>query len=122
MQILRIIVHIAILYAFYWLGTWIQHTLHLFIPGSVIGMILFLIALLTGLFNPKWAESGAALLTRNLPLLFLPITVGAMDYLDLFKGKGVWIVIVVFASTVIVMVSGGAVTQWLLRRKERQQA
>lgn len=118
MQVLRLAVHIAILFVFYWLGTWLQHTLHLFIPGSVIGMVLFLICLLTGVFKPKWAEEGASLLIRHLPLLFLPITVGAIEYLHLFKGSGIWIVIIVLGSTALVMVTGGAVTQALIRRKE----
>jgi len=120
MQLLRMAVHIAILFLFYWLGTWIAQTFHLFIPGSVIGMILFLAALLSGLFKPRWAEEGASLLIRHLPLLFLPITVGAIEYLDLFKGSGIWIVIIVLVSTGIVLVTGGAVTQVLIRRKERQ--
>lgn len=122
MQFLRIVAHIAILFVFYWLGTWIQHTLHLFIPGSVIGMILFLIVLLSGWFNPKWAEEGASLLIRHLPLLFLPVTVGAMEYVELFKGRGFLMVIIVLFSTALVMVAGGAVAQALIRRRERQQS
>jgi len=120
MQLIRFIVHIGILFVFYWLGTWIQHTFHLFIPGSVIGMILFLVLLLTGVFKPKWAEEGASLLIRHLPLLFLPITVGAIKYLGLFKGSGIWIVVIVLVSTALVMITGGAVTQLLIRKKERQ--
>ncbi|WLV24100.1 CidA/LrgA family protein [Aciduricibacillus chroicocephali] len=118
MQVLRLVIHIAILFVFYWLGTWIEHALHLFIPGSVIGMLLFLFCLLTGIFKPKWAEEGASLLIRHLPLLFLPITVGAIEYLDLFKGAGIWIVVIALVSTAMVMLIGGAVTQVLIRRKE----
>lgn len=119
MQFIRIIVHIAILYLFYWLGTWIEDTFHLFIPGSVIGMVLFLIALLTGVFKSKWVFDGASFLIRHLPLLFLPITVGVIEYLHLFKGRGIWLVIIVLFSTVLVMVSGGLLSQWLIRQQER---
>ena len=122
MQVIRIVIHIAILYLFYSIGMWIQSALGLFIPGSVIGMILFLTALLTGVFNPRWAEEGASLLIRHLPLLFLPITVGVMEYTHLFKGRGMWIVVVVLVSTVIVMIASGAVTQALIRRKERVES
>lgn len=120
MRLIRIAVHIGILYIFYALGVWIQETLHLFIPGSVIGMILFLALLLSGKYNPRWTEEGASFLIRHLPLLFLPITVGLMDYLDLFKGSGLWIVFVVIVSTVLVMVTSGKTTDWLARRRERE--
>ena len=47
MQFIRIAVHIGILYMFYAIGTWIQHTFGLFIPGSVLGMISFTIIIPT---------------------------------------------------------------------------
>lgn len=122
MQLIRIAVHIGILYVFYAIGTWIQHTFNLFIPGSVLGMILFLILLLTGVFNPRWVEEGAGVLIKHLPLLFLPITVGVINYLDLFKGYGIWIIIIVLVSTGLVMFSGGFVSQLLNRKEKRGEA
>lgn len=119
MSVVRISVHIGILYMFYAIGVWIQKTLNLFIPGSVIGMILFLALLLSGKYNPRWTEEGAQFLIRHLPLLFLPITVGLIDYLDLFKGSGIWIVFVVLFSTVLVMVTSGKTTDWLAQKRER---
>lgn len=119
MEGIRITIQIAILYLFYMLGIWIQTTFELFIPGSVIGMVLFLSVLLSGIYNPRWTEAGASFLIRHLPLLFLPITVGVMEYFELFKGRGLWIVFVVLFSTMLVMISSGAVTQWLMQRKER---
>lgn len=120
MEVIRITVQIVILYLFYWVGMWIQTTFGLFIPGSVIGMILFLAGLLSGVYDPRWTEAGASFLIRHLPLLFLPITVGVMEYFELFKGRGLWIVFVVLCSTMLVMISSGAVTQWLMQRKERE--
>lgn len=121
MQFIRITVHIGILYVFYMLGTWIEEIFHLFIPGSVIGMILFLGALLSGLFKPKWAEEGAGFLIRHLSLLFLPITVGVIQYVDLFKGRGVWLIVIVLFSTMLVMLSSGLTSQWFIRRQERRE-
>lgn len=120
MFIIRITIHILVLYLFYWVGSWLQMTFHLFIPGSVIGMLLFLILLLTKVINPKWLEAGASLLIGHLPLLFLPITVGAIEYLHLFTGSGVRIVLVVLVSTMLVMISSGAVSQAIIRKKEKQ--
>ncbi len=42
MDVIRTILHIAILYGFYVLGSWIQELFNLVIPGSIIGMLLLL--------------------------------------------------------------------------------
>lgn len=118
MSIFRIPVHIFILYLFYSFGSWIQTIFHLFIPGSVIGMMLFLIALLLG-FNPKWVGEGTAFLIRHLPLLFLPATVGAISYLHLFSGWGITLIFIALFSTILVMVSSGIVSQQLGMYKDK---
>lgn len=120
MSILRASVHIFILYLFYWIGSWIQTTFHLFIPGSVIGMILFFIALIVG-FNPKWIGQGTTLLIRHLPLLFLPATVGAISYLHLFSGWGIILVFIALFSTILVMISSGIVSQQLVVYKDKKR-
>src|SRR5699024_755420 len=119
MQFIRISVHIGILYMFYVISIWIQQTFCLFIPGGALGMILFFILLFTGVFDPRWVEAGAGVLIKHLPLLFLPITVGVINYLDLFKGYGIWIIIIALVSTALVMFSGGFVSQLLYRKEKR---
>ncbi|HLR80439.1 MAG TPA: CidA/LrgA family protein [Bacillota bacterium] len=120
MDVIRMMLHIFILYIFYWIGTWVQTTFHLFIPGSVMGMVLFFILLLSKVFNPKWIEQGASLLIRHLPLLFLPATVGAIAYLELFSGRGLWLVGIVLFSTLLVMYSSGAMSQQLVKKREKR--
>ena len=78
----KICLHIIILYSFYLLGNWIQISLNLFIPGSVIGMILLFILLLIKGVKITWIEEGATFLINKLPLFFIPATVGIIDYLD----------------------------------------
>ncbi len=117
MKIVKVIAQIALLYAIYLAGVWIQQTFHLFIPGSIIGMLLLFILLLAGLFRLEWIEAGSLHLIRYLPLLFLPVTVGIIHYLDLFKGKGFFIIIIVLVSTGLVMVSAGQISQWLIMKK-----
>ncbi|MDE5415851.1 CidA/LrgA family protein [Alkalihalobacterium chitinilyticum] len=120
MTILRIIMHIAILYLFYWVGAWIQQTFDLFIPGSIIGMLLLFVLFATKVIKPKWIEYGTSLLLRHMPLLFLPVTVGVLNFLDVFSGKGFLLVIIALISTIIVMVCSGALSQLLATRKEQK--
>ena len=114
----KIIFHIIILYCLYFIGNWVQDTLDLFIPGSVIGMILLFILLLTNILKVTWIEQGAQFLIKNLSLLFIPVTVGVIDYFSLFAGKGLRLIGIVLLSTVLVMIISGAVSQWIGNRKD----
>src|SRR5699024_1878449 len=78
----------CLLYFISFIGNWVQYTLDLFIPGSVIRMILLFILLLTNILKVTWIEQGAQFLIKNLSLLFIPVTVGVIDYFSLFAGKG----------------------------------
>ncbi|RLL42944.1 CidA/LrgA family holin-like protein [Oceanobacillus piezotolerans] len=116
-----IFIHIIILYAFYQIGNWIQFIFNLLIPGSVIGMILLFLLLATNVIKVKWIEAGAAMMNKHLTLFFIPVTVGIMNYFDLFKGRGIILVLITIISTIIVMISSGLISQWLATRKEAKQ-
>lgn len=118
--VLRIITHIFFLYALFLIGNVLQEIFHLFIPGSVIGMILLFLLLKLGIMKLKWLEEGTSLLLRHLTLFFIPVTIGFMEYLELFKGRGLLLLIITVISTALVMGVGGAVSEQLARRKETQ--
>ncbi|MGY0693896.1 CidA/LrgA family protein [Virgibacillus sp. FSP13] len=114
----KIIIQIAILYGICLLGNWIQHSLDLFIPGSVIGMILLFILLSTNILKVKWIEEGSNFIIKNLTLFFIPATAGILNYFDVFSGKGFLLIIIVLVSTIFVMGGSGFVSQWIIKRKE----
>ncbi|NSL51338.1 CidA/LrgA family protein [Calidifontibacillus erzurumensis] len=116
-MLIRIVIQIGVLYLFYYAGVWIQKTFHLLMPGSIIGMLLLFALLMTKKFKEGWIEQGASFLLSHLPLLFIPVTVGIIDFLDLFKGEGFFSIIVVIISSIIVMVASSAVSQWIVVRK-----
>ncbi|WNF36106.1 CidA/LrgA family holin-like protein [Bacillaceae bacterium IKA-2] len=121
MKFIQIFVQIALLYGLFLTGKWLQDTFQLFIPGSIIGMMIFFVLLLTGLFQTKWFEKGSELLLSHMPLLFLPVTAGLLNYYSFFQGKGALLIVVVLISTMIVLVSSAYVGQIMVQRKERQQ-
>lgn len=124
MNILKIIGQIIALYFLFFLGSWIQETLNLFIPGSIIGLILLFFLLTTGIVKEQWIENGSLLLIRYLPLLFLPVTVGIINFPELFNVKGILLVVVTVVSTCIVMIGTGWISQLLLvkRRSEEDES
>lgn len=120
MNWLRIAVHIGFLYLVYFIGMTIQRTFDLFIPGSMIGMFILLFLLATKIVKVKWIEEGTAFLLRHMPLVFLPVTVGILSFLDVFTGKGFLLIVVALLSTYLVMIASGWVSQKLAVRKERE--
>ncbi|MFC2949075.1 CidA/LrgA family protein [Virgibacillus sediminis] len=118
-MVVKIAIHIGVLFGMYWIGMQIQQALNLFIPGSVIGLVLLFSLLMSGIVKPQWVDEGAQFVVKHLALFFIPATVGIINYFDLFAGAGFLLVIIGLGSTLIVMVVSGHVSQWLARRKNR---
>lgn len=119
-NIFKIILHIIFLYSIYRIGDWIQNAFDLIIPGSVIGMIILFVLLSTDLIKVVWIEEGSKFVVNNLVLFFIPATVGLINYLDFFAGRGFLLVLIVLFCTVLVIASSGATSQWIMYRKEKQ--
>ncbi|WP_231572540.1 CidA/LrgA family protein [Halobacillus sp. BBL2006] len=111
-------IQIAMLYGIYLIGKGIQNLFDLFIPGSVIGMIL-LFTILSFKVVPEWIlQRGITFMIRHLPFFFIPATVGVISYAYVFKGKGVLLIGIGLLSTALVMALAGLVTQWMVKRRE----
>ena len=73
----------------YVLGTVLQLTLKLPIPGSVIGLILLFLGLQIGIVKIEMIEELCEFLLSNMSFLFIPAGVGLMTAFGVLKGK--WI-------------------------------
>lgn len=109
-RFLTVIIQISILFCIYYIGVFIQDLFQLFIPGSVIGLILMFLLLTTGLLKSKWIESGARFMIEHLVLFFIPATVGILNYYKLFAGKGIFLILITIVSTLCVMIVSGYVS------------
>ena len=107
------LVGFAIILAFQFLGAWL-HRVGVPIPGGVLGLLLFYLALQTGLIRVKWVERAANLLLRHMVLLFVPLTVGLMEMGQLLSRQAGAIVASLLVSTAAVLVTTGLLGRWLL--------
>lgn len=120
MKGIKIVGQICLLYAFYMIGNFVQNMLDLMIPGSIIGMILLFVFLHIKSFPVDLFKDGCSVLVKHLPLLFIPATVGVMNYFSLFfSSSGIRSVFITIISTVMVMVSASVVSQWLMQKKRK---
>jgi holin-like protein len=80
-------------------------------------MLLLFFLLVTNVIKEEWLGQGGQFLLAHLPLLFVPATVGIIDYFSLFRGRGLLSIVAVVASTIIVMVLSAAIGQWGARKE-----
>lgn len=102
------ILALVILLIFQLLGEGTVVFLHLFIPGPVVGMIFFFIALLLWPGLKVKVECLTRFISSNLGLFFVPAGVGIIEYFNLFERYGTIMVFTLFVSTAITL----AVTAW----------
>lgn len=120
MKLLAFTLQVGVLYVFSWIGEWIQDTLHLSIPGSLIGMLLFFILLYSGVLPVRWFELSAEKLLVFLPLFVIPSTTGVMDYGSFLFGKGSAMLLTVILSTLITLVVAAYVSHRFAAAKEKR--
>lgn len=87
----------------------------LLLPGNLVGMLLLLALLATGLLRLHWIERGASFLLRHLAFFFVPIAVGIMSFGDLLRASGLVLLAVLLASTLAGIFVAGHVAQALAR-------
>ena len=85
------------------------------IPASVYGLLLLLAALRLGAVKLVQVRRAALFLTGIFPLLFVPAAAGVMELQAMLLPA----VLALVPVTVLVMAVSGRVTQYFVRRKER---
>ncbi|MDX8047665.1 CidA/LrgA family holin-like protein [Gracilibacillus sp. S3-1-1] len=117
MKYVKIILQISVLFLFYYIGEAIQSAFSLFIPGSIIGMMLFFVLLLGKIIRVEWISDGVDLLMRDMPIFFIPVTIGVVEYLNFFVGKGSLMIPLIIFSTLIIITVSSLITSLLLKKE-----
>ncbi|MGF1711314.1 CidA/LrgA family protein [Vibrio kagoshimensis] len=99
-------------------GNAIQQFLDTSIPGSIFGMLLLFAAMASGLLPSKWVKSGANIIIRFMVLLFVPISVGLMEHIDMLINNALPILASAVGGSLIVLVSLALFLDRLLTRRD----
>lgn len=100
-------------------GEILNKLLPLPVPASVYGLIIMLVALLTGILKLDQVKGAADFLVEIMPVMFVPAGAGLITAWSSLKPICVPVLIMTFISTVIVMVVTGKVTQGVIRMGKR---
>lgn len=103
-NLLKVTAQLLFLIGLWWIGSFIQQFFHLPISAGVIGLILLLFALMSGIMKLVWIKSGADFILAELVLMFIPCVVGLVKYKQLFITQGWQLILAVVLGTLCVMV------------------
>lgn len=84
-------------------------------PGSIIGMLLLFLLLNFQLVKLHWLEASGGLLLRHMALLFIPVAVGLLAYLDTVLASLTVILINVVLGIALILFVVGHVFQRMNR-------
>ena len=102
------------------MGEALRMLLPLPIPASVYGLVLMLIALMTGIIKIHQIKEVSAFLIEIMPVMFIPAGVGLLEAWPSLRP--VWIPVVVISSvtTIIVMVVTGRAAQRNIGKEKKE--
>lgn len=117
MQIIRTIAQIGILTIYYYLGVVIVNLTGIFIPASIVGLILLWLSLYFKLIKVQYIQDGATFFLAFLTLFFIPSTIGVVDHPELLSKAGLYLILAVIISTLFTIALTGKWSQWIEKKE-----
>ena len=112
---MKYLIQFAIISGITFLGEMLNLLLPFPIPASVYGLVILLVALLSGVIKIEQVEETADFFNTIMPVLFLAPAVSMIDVLPGLGGSILPILISTVISTVFVMAVTGLVSQAIIR-------
>lgn len=106
---------------FSFLGEALHLLIPLPIPASVYGLVLLLIALLSGIVKVSHIKETAKFLIEIMPIMFLPAAVGLLESFHILKPIWVPVIVITVSTSVLALVVTGRVTQAIIRREKEDK-
>lgn len=102
-------------------GELLNKCLPLPIPASIYGMVILFVLLMTGILKLDAVKDVGKFLIEIMPVMFIPAGVGLMSSWGVLQPLLVPVSIITVVSLVLVMVFGGRVTQFVIRKDKKSR-
>lgn len=99
-------------------GEIMKYFIPLPIPGSIYGLILMFVLLLTKVIKVEHVKETGEFLIEIMPLMFIPAGVGLITSWSQLQSFLVPLLVITVVSTFVVMIVTGKVTDFLISKKE----
>ncbi|MEH7549467.1 MULTISPECIES: CidA/LrgA family protein [Bacillaceae] len=116
----KFLIQLIILIVIYQVGNLTVKYLHLQIPGNVLGIVVLLVLLWSGLIKVEQIEWASGWLLKHLGFFFIPISVGLMTLGDIFKTKGWILLVILFISAIMGIIAAGKTTQAVITKNQKE--
>lgn len=116
---MKYIKQLAIILLFSFIGELLNYFIPLSIPASIYGMVLLFIALCTKIIKLEHVEETGEFLLSIMLIFFVPASVGIMDTFFEYKSSMIYIIIIIFISTIMVIAATGLVSQLVINIKNK---
>ena len=101
-------------------GEFLGQQVPLPIPGSIYGLVIMFVCLLTGVIKVSDVKETSRFLLDIMPCLFIPAAVGLMEQWGIIKGSLFAYVVIILVTTILVMGISGKVTELLMKKGEKK--
>ena len=113
---------LLIILIFSFIGEILHSLIPIQVPASIYGLVLLFIALLTGIIQLPQVKEAAKYLIEIMPLMFIPAGVGLLESWGDLKSILIPVLLLLVASTILVMGVSGKVTQGIIQRSKRKES
>jgi holin-like protein len=117
----RFIAQFLTILLIYLIGDNLVKWLNVPIPGSIIGMALLFITLMSGALKLTWVEAVAQLHIKHITLLFIPFAVGVLHYTGSFQTEGIKLAVTLMASSFFVLLVTAFIAEYYEKRRKRRK-
>ncbi|MFZ7159356.1 CidA/LrgA family protein [Avibacterium gallinarum] len=116
-KIFQLLRSFAILFLMLFLGEQIARFIPIGIPGSIWGLLLLFTSLMLQVIKVHWIFAGASLLMRYMAVLFVPVSVGIIQYSDLLLNQAKVLLIPNVVATILTLVLSGILADYLFSQQ-----
>lgn len=102
-------------------GELLHYLLPLPVPGSIYGLVLMLLLLMTRVIRVDQVKTVGDWLITLMPVMFVGPTVGLMSSYDSYKDFLIPVFAISLITTVITMAASGLTAQGLIRLHEKKE-
>ena len=104
------------------LGEILNYLIPLPIPASIYGILIMFLALELHIIPLSAVREAGRFLIEIMPVMFIPAAVGLLKAWGILKPNWLTYTLIMFATTFIVMILSGWVTQGVIRRGQKKEA
>ena len=103
------------------LGEILNYLIPLPIPASIYGILIMFLALELHIIPLSSVKDVGRFLIEIMPVMFIPAAVGLLNAWNILKPNWIIYTVIMFATTFIVMILSGKVTQAVIRKGKKRE-